>query len=255
MKQLKYTVRFNTPAFLGDAEQSGRWRTPPFKALLRQWWRVVVAKNFGYDHRRMREAEGRLFGNAWLEGDFSKSRIRMRLDRWDEGKLKKDRWQSLATVHHPDVKVPVGSDLYLGYGPVMPPGRGAKKTSLKANAAIQSDETAELSLALPDKDAGYVEAAMALMNAYGTLGGRSRNGWGSISLLPLPQGEGRGEGDQHARLPNSAFRTWQEALELDWPHAIGTDDEGPLIWQTQPIDDWKPLMKLLAEIKIGLRTQ
>jgi hypothetical protein len=23
------TVRFLTPAFLGDAEQSGRWRTPP----------------------------------------------------------------------------------------------------------------------------------------------------------------------------------------------------------------------------------
>ena len=35
-----YTVRFTTPAFLGDAEQNGAWRTPPFKALLRQWWRV-----------------------------------------------------------------------------------------------------------------------------------------------------------------------------------------------------------------------
>ncbi len=39
----RYTVRFLTPAFLGDAEQNGRWRTPPFKAQLRQWWRVAYA--------------------------------------------------------------------------------------------------------------------------------------------------------------------------------------------------------------------
>jgi hypothetical protein len=38
---LTYRVSFTTPAFLGDAEQNGQWRTPPFKALLRQWWRVA----------------------------------------------------------------------------------------------------------------------------------------------------------------------------------------------------------------------
>ncbi|MCE2461531.1 MAG: hypothetical protein J4F38_12235 [Pseudomonadales bacterium] len=43
MRQMKYEVKFLTPAFLGNAEQSGQWRTPPFKALLRQWWRVAVA--------------------------------------------------------------------------------------------------------------------------------------------------------------------------------------------------------------------
>jgi hypothetical protein len=43
MKRLAYILTFLTPAFLGAAEQSGRWRTPPVKALLRQWWRVVWA--------------------------------------------------------------------------------------------------------------------------------------------------------------------------------------------------------------------
>lgn len=33
-----YQLRFQTPAFLGNAQQQGQWRTPPFKALLRQWW-------------------------------------------------------------------------------------------------------------------------------------------------------------------------------------------------------------------------
>ncbi len=35
MSRFTYTVRFLTPALLRDAEQHGRWRTPPLKALLR----------------------------------------------------------------------------------------------------------------------------------------------------------------------------------------------------------------------------
>ncbi len=44
MQKLTYEVRFTTPAFLGNAEQKGQWRTPPFKALLRQWWRVAYGE-------------------------------------------------------------------------------------------------------------------------------------------------------------------------------------------------------------------
>ncbi|MGN2392624.1 hypothetical protein [Pelomicrobium sp. G1] len=33
MTERRYTVRFLTPAFLGDAKQNGRWRTPPFKGV------------------------------------------------------------------------------------------------------------------------------------------------------------------------------------------------------------------------------
>ena len=71
MIQFKFQVQFQTPAFLGDANQSGRWRTPPFKAQLRQWWRVAYAaqQQFAVNVREMREIEGRLFGHAWLEND------------------------------------------------------------------------------------------------------------------------------------------------------------------------------------------
>ena len=30
MQRMTYRIRFLTPAFLGNAEQSGQWRTPPF---------------------------------------------------------------------------------------------------------------------------------------------------------------------------------------------------------------------------------
>ncbi len=84
------------------------------------------------------------------------------------------------------------------------------------------------------------------MAGYGTLGGRSRNGWGSFSLTP--------PGSTPAFGGEVPLHRFNDALKLDWPHAIGKDAH-PLIWQTQPCADWKTLMKQLAMLKIGLRTQ
>lgn len=100
MKLLQYTVRFVTPAFLGNAEQNGQWRTPPFKALIRQWWRAAYAaqKNFNVDVSRMLAEENCIFGAA--AGDRgSRSLVRIRLDQWEEGKLK--AWQPLGTASQP----------------------------------------------------------------------------------------------------------------------------------------------------------
>ncbi len=267
MKKLEYTVEFTTPAFLGNAEQAGQWRTPPFKALLRQWWRVAYAADHGFqvDVPKMRREEGLLFGHAWLDDDRDeqgrrvaarKSLVRIRLDKWDEGKM--HGWQPLATVSHPEVKSPdVYSDLYLGYGPVTLP-RGGKPPQLKANAAIRADESATLSTAVPtthqdaeldrllEANVPRIAQALWLMDRYGTLGGRSRNGWGSFSLTPM--------NSTPPLAGTPALRPWRDALGFDWPHALGQDDEGALIWQTQP-DDWKSLMRKLAIVKIGLRTQ
>lgn len=248
MKTLSYQLSFHTPAFLGNAEQSGQWRTPPFKALLRQWWRVawMADKDFRGDMRTMREEEGKLFGNAWLENNFSKSQLRLRLSSWAEGQMQ--NWQPLATVNHPEVPKAVGSDLYLGYGPItLPRGENKPKPKLKSNAAIQAGESAIFSIAVPEEASTLVEQALWLMDRYATAGGRSRNGWGSFSLTPLD--------DTPALAGELPSRDWQQALQLDWPHAIGSDDNGPLIWQTQAHSDWQSLMRELAAIKIDLRTK
>lgn len=258
MKELKYTLSFVTPAFLGNADQQAQWRTPPIKALLRQWWRVAYAaeRRFAVRTDELRREEGLLFGHAWLENDHferggrqvataaRKSQVRIRLDRWDAGKL--TRWQALPTVSHPEVQRPVGSDLYLGYGPISLP-RGAQQPTLKGNAAIQAEESATLSIAAPEAQALLIERALWLMDCYGTLGGRSRNGWGSFMLTPID--------DTPALQGALPGRDWRDCLGRDWPHAIGKDDQGALIWQTQAFDDWKAVMKRLAELKIGLRTQ
>lgn len=64
MQEHRFTVRFDTPAFLGNAGQAGQWRSPPLKALLRQWWRVAAAKSVGYDVARLRAAEAETFAPA-----------------------------------------------------------------------------------------------------------------------------------------------------------------------------------------------
>ena len=265
MIQYEYQVRFNTPAFLGNAEQVGQWRTPPFKALLRQWWRVAFAagRHASVDVDDMRLQEGMLFGVATDGRDGSrKSRIRIRLDRWDVGAEKKAGWgrQELSPgtkVNHPEVKQPIGALLYLGFGPlevskVAPPGKPpAFATTLKKNAAIQMGEKATLSLAFPENNQQAIETALRLIHHFGTIGGRSRNGWGSFDLIPANDAAPNLDGE----LDPAASRNWHDALAMDWPHAIGRDERGLLIWRTPVSGDWKTLMRELAEIKIGLRTQ
>jgi len=262
MEIRKFQVRFNTPAFLGDAAQSGRWRTPPFKAQLRQWWRVAFAaqRQFAVNMREMRVFEGHLFGHVWPEGDRDgdnnkvcarKSLVRMRLSRWDEGQLKS--WDKLEAgkVDHPEVeraRYQVGPHAYLGFGPL--DGRDGTKLlnkEGKANAAIQANEQAELSIACPSEHATVLDHALQLMELYGTVGGRSRNGWGSYSLRP----------SDDVVMPTNTIPTQEltKCLSVDWPHALGADAQGALIWQTQPHKDWAALMKTLAQIKIALRTQ
>jgi CRISPR-associated protein Cmr1 len=254
--QLSYTVRFLCPAFLGNAEQSGQWRTPPFKALLRQWWRVAYAADhrFSVDVDRMRDLEGQLFGAAADAEGSNRSRVRIRLDRWDFGSLK--GWQPTGIVRHPEVGASgqnIGSDLYLGYGPLK--FERNVGTTLKANAAIQAGESATLRIALTpqvgDEQSTRITRVLELINLYGTLGGRSRNGWGSFVLEPLGASPAL-----PLSLGATVLRPWRAGLGLDWPHAIGQDEKGALIWLTEEaFPDWKPAIRGLASIKIPLRTQ
>lgn len=252
MIKQSYTVRFVTPAFLGNAEQQGQWRTPPFKALLRQWWRVAAAKDYGYNHQRLREAEGRLFGNAWIENDFRKSEVRFRLDRWS--KAKESKIPKLGSVCHPEVThaaLPACPDgkgrmieagLYLGYGPIQ-----------KTNAAIQADDRAELHLAYPEGLTALADV-FQLIQWFGTIGGRSRNGWGSL-LLEGSELDGLEMLNQSTKLLKRLAKPLEKCLDLDWPHAFGKDDNGLLIWKSNMTHNtWREAMVELARAKIAFRT-
>lgn len=250
MARQKLRLRLLTPCFLGDADQSGAWRTPPFKALLREWWRIAAAAP-RYDHHFLREQEGELFGNAWLTSGASKSRVRLALEHWKAGKL--TAFGDDPKVKHDNVKFPVGSQLYLGYGPMVY-DKISKKTALKANPALQADEGNTLSVAWPESEPA-VEEALQLIDWFGSIGGRSRNGWGALELAadggPLAL---VALASDH-QLLQKVLRPLRGCLQLDWPHAIGSDTQGPLIWHSvDSFANWSDAMRFLARTKIGFRT-
>lgn len=268
MQELIYQVSFNTPAFLGNALQQAQWRTPPFKALLRQWWRVAKAKELGYDADKLRRAEGQVFGTASDDGPNKslQSKVRLRLEphaddgdkvaAWAPGGMK--QWPADEPREpHPEVGRQVGTDLYLGYGPLEYDSAarqaklGTSKSSGKQRTAIVEKVWMTLRLRLPDGLSAEVEAAMQLAAWFGTLGSRSRNAWGSLHI------EAR-SGTALQPLTVAALdgytRAMRDSLKLDWPHAIGHDTRGHFVWNTPERSTWREVMKDLARTKIAFRT-
>jgi len=230
----QYGLSFTTPAFLGNAQQQAQWRTPPIKALLRQWWRVLAWQEMG-DVERLRKQEGLWFGVAADEdGESRQSQVRIRLSTaWSEGKVAE--WPKTQPLTHPNVKVPVQADLYLGFGPI---------TTRSRRTAILPDMQARLAIAAPDEFP--LDDLMRLVARFGTLGSRSRNGWGSLAIQYVEN------------LPPALLQRISlplaDCLRQDWPHALGRDEEGLLIWKTRPQSNWREAMRELARIKIAFRS-
>jgi CRISPR-associated protein Cmr1 len=255
MTTLTYQVSFNTPAFLGNAEQQAQWRTPPFKALLRQWWRVVKAPEVGYDHHKLLHCENKLFGSAGASDEDStgggRSNVQLRLSAWGNGSA---TVQNGSPVVHPDVRVTPGANLYLGYGPL---GGSVARRAIAANV-----DSLELKLRFPTEFESELRKALQLAHWFGTVGSRSRNGWGAIHLagegiLPIK------ELNTNSIASNGVLLETGACLGRDWPHAIGTNTENtPSIWclgklenkQLEGLAGWEDVMFKLAQIKIAVRT-
>ncbi len=266
MMNRTYRVSFVTPAFLGGADQSAQWRVPPFKALLRRWWRVVWWNdNPGQTVAKLREEESKWFGSSADKGT-SASLVRLRLDAWENGKLKKNRYENFSFDEkwHEEANRNVRVDLYLGYGPVV--WNGAERRPALDRTALDTQNSHELRLMYPEALDDQIQRAMRLMAALGTLGGRSRNGWGSLMVDTLDEnGHARSLIDDALFDPgNKESRNWirevslpiDKALEQDWCHALGRDEIGLLLWRTKTTEnEFQKVFAALAEYKIAFRTQ
>lgn len=268
MHELTYQVSFNTPAFLGNAEQQAQWRTPPFKALLRQWWRVVKAPSVGYDHKRLLVVENALFGSA-LDGEgSSRSKVQLRLSAWDEGAM--SALQSMARHPHPEVKdrdrkpIDIGTAVYLGFGPVTLQGMRKAITPVATPLTFK--------IRCPEAESVDIKKTMQVVAWFGAVGSRSRNAWGSVRL------EGEGvlgiEGLCDSKLAELlSLRTISAALgdrlAGEWPHSMGLCSDGrPAVWRvvsgqkqvdgkTQFVgfEKWEQVLERFAALKIGFRTR
>jgi CRISPR-associated protein Cmr1 len=247
MKQLTCEIRFTTPAFLGNAEQDAQWRTPPFKALLRQWWRVWYAAEHGFnvDLNRMRHDEGMLFGHAWLDNDRDdhghkiaarKSSIRIRLDGstadpWGRGSM--SGVGPLATGD---------STSYARFGLIDRKGL-PDRTAIKPSGA---ESVRTLHIAYPDTCEDIIRETVGLIDAFGAIGSRSRGGWGSIQV--------RGIGGADIADFSRFARNWNACLRDDWAMSLAKDDR-PWMWHsTSTYGQWSEAMKFISMQRKKVRT-
>jgi CRISPR-associated protein Cmr1 len=196
----------------------------------------------------MREAEGSLFGHAWLKGPdgkpwASRSTVTLRLDSWEPRPL--DEWPQGQPVRHPEVGRNVGAHLYLGYGPLTyQRGQGTRLKTAREIAPGSTRLRIAVRTAAPPC---HLDDVLLLWSWFGAIGGRCRNGWGSMTV------DGVEARDVGALRRYS--RPMSECLADEWPRAIGTDTRGLLLWRSrETFHDWSAAMKALAELKVEIRT-
>jgi len=174
---LTATYRITTPMFCSGADQQkAELRLPSFKGALRFWWRALHG-HLGVEELRGQEAE--LFGSS--EQNVGQSKVRM---RWmgqppsDYGTQK--RWPRNAWQH------------YTGYGLLDEENDHAQRGFLKPNQSFaaqltwRNSKTAEHPI---DANGEPVTSALVALGLFGGLGGRSRKGWGSVTLESLILGK------------------------------------------------------------------
>ncbi len=269
MKITKAHIKLVTPAFLGRADQRAEWRSPPIKALIRQWWRLSKASQFLADHpgvdpqeliNEVRSAEGRVFGSVGQSDKHKshRSMIAIQLSKWSLGKL--TSWDKAPrNVPHPEVEPrgQVDAHLYLGYGP-LGWNRQERKTDfmvLKSGGAVRTalrdGEEAELKIAFPNALEKEVNTVLKLISWFGTIGARSRNGWGSIQIT-RPATPLISRDELESSVPTVKL---QDCLGHEWACAVGKDALGPLVWRTtRTYVKWEQVIEDLARIKIAYRT-
>lgn len=241
IEKIDLNVEFLTPTFLGGADQQAELRSAPFKNLLRQWWRVVHGD---HDVNILRAEEGLMFGSVLDDSKASSSTVRISLTPVSDFKII-DSPFSFGSTSHPEVKggMPVKNSLYLGYGPV----RFAKPEPT-CRRYIAPGSKARLSLSCKRNNLGAIVKAIQYMDAFGTIGSRSRNGFGSLSFVSDDI-----QRLEPASLQAVAFEDLIKNVMKPYPHCFGKDDRALLAWESRQAT-WEAAMQLLAQTYLRTRT-
>ena len=156
MKTTQLELETVTPMFLhGHNNTIVELRTPPFKALLRYWWRATRAIG---NSRALHQKEGELFGNT-----RKRSPLQIRILRQE--RLKEGKYQPLP--HHTG-----------GWGCANCPNENKPCRKNYENNAYRPGE--QLTVTLAADNLTYYESIAKLGFLLGGVGNRSRRGFGSV---------------------------------------------------------------------------
>lgn len=227
-----------TPMFLGNASQEAELRAAPFKGLLRYWWRVANGWRYPTPGELL-QAESKIFGSP-DEQSGGKSMVTVGVCASTKMAPMKDNFVSHGLVDHPECEKSNRKTNPLNFLAGM--GLIHYKNGM-LHSYFSPGEKFRLNVTCCHEAREAVQSALHLIGAFGAIGSRSRNGWGCFSL-----------GIQK-HLPSHFFYSADKAFERDYPHCLGKNDKGPLLWETKgaPHASWSECMKLLADIYISIR--
>ena len=246
MQPISATYRVTTPMFLGGAEQQAELRLPSFKGVLRFWWRALAWDRVK-DAPRLRDQEAGLFGSS--DERVGQSKVLMRLDRA----------ATTQTILSPPEQLKDGTQVvgsgarYLGYGVLeafASKPRNTKEGQLIRPCLIAPFQfTVSLSLkpALNPLERLQIEQALKILGIIGSLGSKSRKGYGSLTLLSL-----KVDGKETWIPPNNAEQVANAIRAILKPSQIRTSKTGEL---SQDLPEWTALSPLSRIIVLPAANQ
>jgi CRISPR-associated protein Cmr1 len=175
-EKLEYELEFITPAFIGGAfpDKEAELRPTSFIGILR-WWFRNLALTVTDDINAIANLESELFGNTERAGKvwvkFEEPRkypFRDFFEYLSRNGLKLYGEEKFALT-------------YLGYGNF----QGSRTTK----AFVPAGERVKVTFLVPSKYRTLMENLLYLVSQLGTIGGRSRRGWGSFFLTPKEKRE------------------------------------------------------------------
>ncbi|MDP3029321.1 MAG: hypothetical protein Q8O04_07480 [Deltaproteobacteria bacterium] len=234
-----------TPMFLGNPRQEAEWRAAPFKALLRYWWRVTQRGH--RDEKSLLQAEGSLFGCAGEKTDDQGGKSLVSVSVASTAKAIKNSWPvSLAKIEHPETNQgQIDPLLYLA-------GMGLMEYGKPKHSFFPPESPFVWTVDCPGEVQPDLEAALAMIQAFGALGARCRNGWGSFQITSGMMDKGEAAG----RL-NACTEEWKTGFDKDYPNRLGKydDDKRLLLWKTECMPTWEGAMRELADAYVAVRVR
>lgn len=227
--ELRFDVEFITPTFLGGADGNAEIRTAPFKSLIRRWWRIT---NGNLSPEELWQKESELFGstekNPKTGKTFGKSKVILSIV--DSSRVQYSSSQfDIEEAHKEKNTVDVG--LYLGYGAV---------TNKGIRNYIKPGSRCGFEMKVPSKYVKELEKTLFYINLFGTIGSKSKNGFGSISIA-------------YKFNPQECWPLCQDINKVlnngkNYPNAIVKDTNGILCWATNDYDSWEDAIKKLCDV-------
>lgn len=235
-ERLELDCEIITPMFLGNAVQEAELRAAPFKGLLRYWWRVANGSKWTTPSALL-TAENNIFGSADADNG-GKSQVTVEVEAVSGMVSKKDNFSNPGSIDHPECENSQKKTNPLNYLAGM--GlihfrNGVVHSYFPADAIFRCSVTASYDVV------DDLKSTLGLLNQFGAIGSRSRNGWGCFSF----------EQQEKTTAPVQKF---SDMFGHDYPHCLGKDSAGYLYWQTkQSQKSWELCMKDLADIYVSIR--